>query len=214
MTRLLAALLLAFLTPARADPVVDSLFAEGIFADVPAGEELRYSHLRSGPDAPDFRPVADGRLILAKPKSGPPRLTLTLTSDGRSQSLPDFPVQGGNPVLLVFLESVSRSMATLTGGSPFYIRNRIKDALRDGGVAEPIEQPLLDGTIAAKALTLRPFQTDPNRDRMGEFADLTLRFVVSDTAPGRILGLSADTPRSGGGYHESLSLTEIGKDSE
>lgn len=214
MTRLLAALLLAFVTPAWADPVVYSLFAEAIFADVPAGEELRYSHLRSGPAAADFRPVTDGRLILSKPKAGPPRLTLTLTAAGRSQDLPDFPVEGGNPVLLVFLESVSRSMASLTGGSPFYIRNRIKDALRDGGVAEAIDQPLQDGTVAGQALSLHPFQTDPNRDRMGEFADLTLRFVVSDSVPGHILSLSADTPQPDNGYHETITLTEIGKDSE
>ena len=34
-----------------------------------------------------------------------------------------------HPILLFFLENVVRSMATQTGGSPYYIRNRIRDSL-------------------------------------------------------------------------------------
>lgn len=206
----IVALLLSLAMPALADPVVDSLFAEAVLADQPAGQEIHYSHQRSGPEAPGFRPVTDGSLILVKPTEGAPRLTVEMVTDGRSQSLPDFPVEGGNPVLLVFLESVSRSMADLTGGSPFYIRNRIKDALRDGGETESLALSRGDGSITAQALTLHPFKDDPNRTRMGEFADLALRFVVSDEVPGHILELSADTQ----GYHETIALMVAGKDSE
>ena len=206
---LLVALLLSLAAPVLADPVVDSLFAEGVLEDDPSGQEVRYSHQRSGPEAPGFQPVKEGSLILLKPADGTPRLTVTMVSDGRSQSLPDFPLEGGNPVVLVFLESVSRSMADLTGGSPFYIRNRIKDALREGGNTESLDLPRGDGTISAQALTLHPFRTDPNRARMGEFADLTLRFVVTDEVPGHILELSADTQ----GYHETIGLTK-GKEGE
>lgn len=204
------ALLLSLAVPVLADPVIDSLFAEAVLEDHPAGQEIHYSHQLSGPEAPGFQPVTDGRLILVKPSDGAPRLTLTMISDGRSQSLPDFPLEGGNPVLLVFLESVSRSMADLTGGSPFYIRNRIKDALREGGETESLAQPRDKGMVTAQALTLHPFRDDPNRARMGAFADLALRFVVSDHVPGHILELSANTE----GYHETIALTDAGKDGE
>ncbi|WP_374432371.1 hypothetical protein [Tabrizicola sp.] len=209
-SRVILALLLSFAVPVLADPVVDSLFAEAVLEDHPTGQEIHYSHLRSGLEAPGFRPLTDGSLILVKPDEGAPRLTLKMITDGRSQSLPDFPVEGGNPVLLVFLESVSRSMADLTGGSPFYIRNRIKDALRDGGATEDLDLSRGDGPLKAQALTLHPFKDDPNRARMGGFADLALRFLVSDDVPGHILELSATAE----GYHETIALTDAGKDRE
>lgn len=210
MTRLLAALLLVLAGPARADPVTDSLFAEGIFSALPAGQEIHYAHVRNGPAAPEFLPVAEGSMVLAR--GGPEGLVLTMVADGRSRKLPEFPAGGGNPVLLVFLESVSRSMATLTGGSPFYIRNRIKDALRAGGDLDEVSQPLGAGTVAARVVTLHPFEADPNRGRMGDFAGLSLRFVISDSVPGHFLSLSADTPDAATGYHEAITLMDDGKD--
>lgn len=203
---LLLALLLTLAGPALSEPASDLLFAEGIFATLPAGQEIRYAHVRNGPAAPDFRLVAEGSMVLVA--GGAAALTLTLVEDGRSRSLPDFPAGGGNPVLMVFLESVTRSMAALTGGSPFYIRNRLKDALLTGGDLAEV------GEGADKAVTLHPFESDPNRARMGAFAELTLRFVVSDKVSGHFLSLSADTPDPASGYHESITLTDAGKDSE
>lgn len=216
MTRLLAILLLVLTSagPGQSDPVTDSLFAEGIFASLTVGQEIRYAHVRSGPDAPEFRPVVGGSMVLGRPTDGAANLSLTLVADGRSRSLADFPVEGGNPVLLVFLESVASSMATLTGGSPFYIRNRIKDALRAGGAPTEVSEAYAGGTVVAQAVILRPFEADPNRDRMGDFAELTLRFVVSPTVPGHLVSLSADTPDPATGYHETITLTDEGKGSE
>lgn len=216
MTRLLTVLLLVLVGagPGQSDPVTDSLFAEGIFSTLPVGQEIRYAHVRSGPDVPEFQPVVGGSMALGRPTDGAASLSLTLVADDRARSLLDFPVEGGNPVLLVFLESVARSMATLTGGSPFYIRNRIKDALRAGGAPTEVSEPYAGRTIAAQAVVLRPFDADPNRDRMGDFADLTLRFVVSPTVRGHLVSLSADTPDPATGYHEAITLTDEGKGRE
>lgn len=149
-------------------------------------------------------------MIVAKPAGGGAKLTLTLFADGRSQNLADFPAEAGNPVLLVFLESVVQSMATLTGGSPFYIHNRVKDALDAGGEPVDVSETHANKTVAAQSLTLRPFEADPNASRMGDFAGLTLRFVVSPTVPGKILSLSADTPDPVTGYHETINLIAEG----
>lgn len=216
MTRLLWVIVsgLMLVGPANADAITDSLFAEGIFSPLPPGVEIVYSHVRSGPAAPDFQPVSQESLVLSKPTNGAAHLSLTLIADSRSRSLGDFSAEGGNPVLLVFLESVARSMATLTGGSPFYIRNRIKDALRTGGDPTEASEPYAGSMVLAQAFTLRPFEDDPNRERMGEFADLTLRFVVAPSVPGHILSVSADTPDPKTGYHETFKLSEPGKGSE
>lgn len=211
---LLAALVGVSLTgPARPDPVIEALFAEGIFDGLPDGQEIAYSHFRSGPAVPDFQPVAEGRILLVtgQAEDGARSLSLAIEEDGRQREIVDFPASGGNPVLMVFLESTVRSMAAISGGSPFYIRNRIKDALRQGGDLAEVTQDFAGGTVVAQQVTLRPFETDPNRERMGEFAGLSLRFVVSDTVPGHFLSLSADTPDVASGYHESITMTQPGE---
>jgi hypothetical protein len=197
--------------PARADPVTEALFAEGIFDDLQAGHQIAYSHTRRGDTAPDFLPVTDGHIAIAAGQAadGTRSLSLTIKADGRLREIEDFSASGGNPVLMVFLESAVRSMATISGGSPFYIRNRIKDALRQGGDVTDAAQDFGGGTVAARTVTLYPFANDPNSDRMGAFAGLSLRFVISDAVPGRLLLLSADTPEPASGYHETITLTGV-----
>jgi hypothetical protein len=212
-TMLLAALIgIGLADAAQADPVTDALFAEGIFDTLPDGKEIAYSHVRSGPASADYPPVTDGqmRLVTGATTDGGRNLTLTIEAEGRQRQVVDFPASGGNPVLMVFLESSVRSMAAITGGSPFYIRNRIKDALHQGGALTEVATDYAGHPVAARELTLRPFADDPNRARMGLFADLTLRFVVADEVPGHFLLLAADTPDGSApetpGYHEAITL--------
>ncbi|WP_146037966.1 hypothetical protein [Tabrizicola aquatica] len=216
MTRRLAIILsgLVLVGPTQADTITDSLFAEGLFSTLAPGEEITYAHVRSGPAGMEFPPVTEGAMVLSKPTEDAAHLSLTLVADLRRRSLGEFSAEGGNPVVLVFLESVARNVAALTGGSPFYIRNRIKDALRSGGDPTSAREPFAGRVVAAQAFTLRPFTDDPNRGRMGDLADLTLRFVVSPTVPGHVLSLSADTSDPATGYHETIKLTDAGKGGE
>jgi hypothetical protein len=213
---MVAMAVLALASPALPGPPSDALFVEGIFSRLPEGQVMTYEHRRQGADAPGFVLVTDGRMTLATGEAIPSEtvrsLTLTLQVAGKTREIVDFPATGGNPLLLVFLESTVRSMATLAGGSPFYIRNRIKDALRTGGEASPTRLEFGGTAVAAQTVTFRPFTQDPNRARMGEFADLTLRFVVSDAVPGHFLLLSADTPTPTTGYHETITLMPEGGD--
>lgn len=197
---------------AQAGPAADAIFAEDIFGAVPAGEVMTYSHVRHGAAVPDFQPVIEGSIVLmagaatAEGRS----LSVVIKADGRQTELSDFPASGGNPVLMVFLESTVRSMAAISGGSPFYIRNRIKDAFRSGGTLVEVEHAFGGRQIMAQEVTFQPFLTDPNRARMGAFADLTLRFVVSDGVPGHFLLLTADTPEPGSGFHEAITILDGG----
>ena len=76
-------------------------------------------------------------------------------------------------------------MATLTGGSPDYIRNRIKDAVfRGGSIAR-------EGGVTT--VVARPFESDPNRARMGGFETLQLRFVLGDDPAAPIREMVAET---------------------
>lgn len=120
-TMLLAALLGVGLAGAgHADPVTDALFAEGIFGTLPDGNEIAYSHVRSGPANADFQPVTEGqmRLVPGATTDSGRNLSLIIEAESRKRQIVDFPARGGNPLLLVFLKSSVRSMAAITGGSP------------------------------------------------------------------------------------------------
>lgn len=198
---LVALMLLVTPMAAAASPATDAVFRSGVFDGLPAGQVVSYAHDRTGPAAEGFAPLSGGTITLETappPGAGQePVLRVAITANGATQRLNEFPQSGGNPVLMIFLEDVTRLMAQITGGSPFYIRNRIKDALKAGELTA-----LPDGGQEA---TFRPFTDDPNADRMGDFAGLVLRLRM-DGQPGYYQSLSAET--APGGYAETITRKE------
>ena len=95
-----------------------------------------------------------------------------------------------DPLLIYFLETTTRHMAGLAHGSPDYIRNRIKSALRQGGavVAAP------DG---GRMVILSPFLNDRNARRMGGFETMTLVVSLAPDAHAPIRALQAAAPAAG-----------------
>lgn len=173
--KLIFALILAA-TPLHAGDLSDAILTPGVFQTLQ--EDLRYAHKLQ---IPGQEAVGDTFVLV------PQADRLTLKRDDKPVT--DFSRASAHPIVMYFLESTVRHMAEATGGSPFYIRNRIRDAL----VAAPI------------GADVTPFTNDPNRDKMGEFGGLTLRFVLEGAD---IVSLSADTPDPGKGYHESMTLAE------
>lgn len=193
--------------PGFAGPLSDLIFAPGAAAGT--ASELSYAHERTVPadlpeDAALPKAVSDEVLTLAQSSGEAPRRVLTRQGPGEAGPAPvsEFPLSGPDPVLLFFLESTARNMAALTGGSPFYIRNRIREALGQADLGTEVTV----GETAARQIVLHPFAADPNRASMGAFADLALTLVVETGEPPRFLSLSADTAVAEGGYHESLTL--------
>lgn len=131
--------------------------------------------------------------------------------EGKRQSLAVFDASVGNPMAMFFLERLVRDLAAATGGSKFYIRNRIKDSLlapelitSDHITYDGVEQP-------AKRVTLAPFVADQNRARLGPFAELRIDFLMSDAVPGWYYEIEAATPKreAGGRFFQStLHLSE------
>lgn len=120
-----------------------------------------------------------------------------------------FPTMNGNPISLVLLERDVREMAALSKGSPFYLRNRVKDGL----VAGKVEETRVDydgRSIAAWKLTMTPFATDPNKDKLLELAGRRYEFVFADEVPGGIYAIRVITPQADGKANmieTSLTLT-------
>jgi len=195
-------LLLALMLPppAAAGQLSDLLMAPGLFEDAGDGPLLTYAEARSAPEVAGLEPLDDGRLLLAMAE-GPDgrKLKLAQDVDGTERPVSSFSAGTANPVLLYFLEATVRDMSAATGGSPFYIRNRMREALAAadlGPEADPRE------------VVLHPFEADRNRARMGAFGDLALRLRFDADEPARLLELSADTAGDAGGYHHRLTLTE------
>ena len=162
-------------------------------------ETLEWQLTVEGPAAEGFRPTADGRLTMTQvidPSDDQPVLQLEQQGGAMDRKIGPFPISAGDPVLTYFLEQTVRDMATLTGGSPHYIRNRMKDAIFRGG--EIADQ---DGQ---KVATFRPFAQDQNAARMKGFETLTLTFVMDDPkAPIRELRAATDQAP---GYRNTLVL--------
>lgn len=185
-----AALILLALSapaPAMAGEAGDLVFAERGPWDL-GDRQVVWAMTHEGPAAPNFVQVADGAVTLAEvtdPSDGKPVLQLEQRTDTRTRKIGPFPVSSGDPTVVFFLENTARDMATLTGGSPYYIRNRIKDAVFRGG------EVTRAGDVTT--VTLHPFADDPNKDRMHGFETLTMRFVMGPDPKAPIREMIAET---------------------
>ena len=196
------ALLLA--TPLRAADTYDLIFRLGTLDDLPAQTVLTYDRQVTVAANPDYATRNTGSVTLTVDDTA----ALDFRQGDQHRALGQFPVDVGNPVIMYFVETVLRDVAQETGGSPFYIRNRIKESLLTTVPVIEAALPFDGEEIATRQITLRPFADDPNRDRLGGYADLALRFTLSDEAPGWYLSLAAEAPGADGqsGYHSSLTL--------
>lgn len=201
----LAAALVVTGAPLQAGALSDLVLAPGVFAAAEPAWPLSYDRERRGPGAAP--PVNETLALAPADLDGVRRLVLTRAAAGEDpREITSFSLGTSNPVLLYFLEAATRTMAEATGGSPFYIRNRIREALGGADLGTTGEATHGGAPVAVRQVTLAPFAGDPNRGRMGEFADLAIAITVAPDLPGRILALSADTPAPETGYHERMIL--------
>lgn len=206
----LAIMLMA--TPATAGEVSDLLMKPGLMADIPDEDMPQYKHERKLGAAPvatkpsdpkqtvvALEDVTDGGVKLARisDRTGD-RLSLSLSDSGESRVVAEFPIANSNPILLFFLENIVRTVSSQTGGSPFYIRNRIREALVTAQAGEQ--------KASYTEVVLRPFAEDQNAARLGAFANLTITLRYDPAEPYRLLELLAHTETDGSGYSETMTL--------
>ena len=173
--------------PALAGEAGDLVFAERGPWNL-GDRQLVWTMTHEGPAAPNFIQIADGSVTLSQvtdPSDGKPVLQLQQKTDTRDRKIGPFPVSGGDPTVIFFLENTARDMAGLTGGSPYYIRNRLKDAAFRGG------EVTREGDLTT--VTLKPFADDPNAARMYGFETLTVRFVLDSDPKSPIREMVAET---------------------
>lgn len=156
---------------------------------------------------PERAPLENGQVRLAE--IGDDIVELKLTRDEQFKTYGRYPRSVGNPLAMVIGETVTRDMARLAGGSPFYIRNRIKASMIE--LAE-ISTGTLDwngATIPTQTVVLRPFLNDPNRERMLGWEDLEIAVTTSEELPGWYYQIEARAISGGQTiYRRTLTLEE------
>jgi hypothetical protein len=187
---------------AAGTPIAGALFALRVFDEVETGDRLVFRYERTtepeDPRVPDFDGTATVTLTEVDDRAGREARVVLSAAEGPARAAPPLPEAAGHPLLVVFLENTVGTMAAATGGNPAYIRSRLREALWLDAEGEPAAVEVDGESRPARAIEVRPFAEDPARDEMGGFADLELRFVVSDEVPGRLALLQSRTEPDGG----------------
>ena len=205
----------AFALPLGAETIgaeesYDLLFKNGTLDAVDRDSGLEYRREVTSELVPEAEDRDTGDVQLAFLETEPAAVALSLHQDGKERGLGTFPASVGNPIIMYFYETTVRDMAEAAGGSPFYIRNRVKDALTQPAEIEKGSETFEGREIETTRITLRPFENDPNRERMQGFGDLTLSVTMSDEVPGWYLGLEASVPGDEAPiYHSTLTFDGV-----
>lgn len=185
----------------------DLLFKTGTLDDLPRDETLVYTRDVTNRYVPDAEERDTGRIALEFVGGEPEGALLKFMQGEKYRNLGKFPASVGNPIIMYFVETVVRDMAESAGGSPFYIRNRVKDALAKPGEMSGEEVTFEGHDIEAKAVTLRPFDGDPNAAAMQGFGDLEITVTMSEEVPGWYHTLEAVVPGTDGAPRYASTMT-------
>jgi len=113
----------------------------------------------------------------------------------------------GNPLLMLFLEHDVQEMKEQTGIAAAYFRDHIRAAFIDRAKLSGQSITLAGKPVAARLVTLQPFQDDPRLANLPSFRGKTYRFVLSEEVPGQIDMLAAEMPPDAGSGAPAWSET-------
>ena len=203
MTAMVALTVPAHAGTTSSEETYQLLFHEGTLDGLPQDTRLVYDRAVVNAADPDAAARASGGLTVSFDPENPSDAILDFRQDGKHRALGVFPASVGNPMIMYHMETVTRDMAAITGGSQFYIRNRMKDALIRPAEITPVQVITAEGPAEASQVVLRPFADDPNAARMQGFDALSVTVVVSDKVPGWYQSLAAEVPGTDGPVYAS-----------
>ncbi|GLK73681.1 hypothetical protein KHC23_16165 [Ancylobacter dichloromethanicus] len=209
-----AATFAAFLaTAALAAPTASELFFEAPYlSKVEPGTTLTYAYKHVTSEAKlgeGFDETLD--MKVSAPADDPSRRVaeVVIHRGEKEGEAGPFPTMNGNPIALILLERDVKEMAQLTKGSPFYLRNRVREHLSSGTV-DPARFSFDGREVEGWKLTMRPFTEDPNKDKLLELAGRRYEFLFSQAVPGGLYSIDVVTPKADGSgniIETSLTLT-------
>ncbi len=199
---------LAVAAPLDGEKTYDMLFRDGTLDEIDRTSALVYRREVTNALKPEAGARDTGDVTLSFREGDKDIAMLKFWQDDKHRALGAFPASVGNPMIMYFYETVVRDMAEAAGGSPFYIRNRVKDALiQPSDIVEG--EAVVDGkTVPTRTIRMYPFADDPNSARMQGFGDLELRVTMSDSVPGWYMSLVAEASE-GAVYRSEVSFQRL-----
>lgn len=205
--RLLAAIVVVLgiavaVAPAHAgdeEIATEAVFERQHLDNIEAPTTLRYSYERNGSLLGDL--VDQARLVItAIAADGRKQVEFHLFSGADARHVA--PQQGfrNNPMIVAFLQRDVEQMSRITGGSPHYFRNRIREAFTRAATvqAEAVTVAFEDRKLEGTKVTVRPFVHDPQLPRFPQFRDKQYEFLLAPEIPGGVYSLRALTPNGTG----------------
>jgi hypothetical protein len=114
----------------------------------------------------------------------------------------------GNPLIMYFMESSVREVSELSGGSPFYIRNRFKEALLESVSTEAVTVPFDGAEVAAERIVLHPLAGDVHAAEAG-FDNVAIEITVSPEVPGWYHTLEATGGPEAQGLETRIAIAQV-----
>jgi hypothetical protein len=174
------------------------LFDNPYLESISPPAELAYRFEHSTADEETYgKAFADDVRIGLDPPEGKYKLnsvTLNIFTDSRKRQIGPLSDVTGNPVIMVFLERDVFQMKRRVQGSPVLFRNTIRKALRESATVEDVEIEYAGATVAAKRVTILPFDGDRIPQQFIEFRNKSYQFTVSDAVPGGFFEIVSQLP--------------------
>ncbi len=215
-----AAVTASLVSAAVADPVkrtaVDLLFESKHLELLGKGTEAMYRLDRTVSDAKLVgEPFSDDIRVGVKDvdPSGKREVVVRLFTGERARDPHTETDLTGNPLLVVFLDRSVSNFAIVGGGNRNYLKQQFREALRDKADVQPAKVEYGGKTVDGYRITVTPFATDKNAQRMLGYEGSKFTFVVSDAVPGYFVDLHAgfessvkDAPK----FEERIKLVTTG----
>lgn len=181
----------------------DLLFRNGTLDAIDRDETLVYRREVTNTLTPETAKRDSGDIRLSFADATSPMAALEFRQGEKYRGLGQFPASVGNPMIMVFYEAIVRDMAESAGGSPFYIRNRVKEALVQPARQTAGEAVFEGRTIPTVTVHMTPFAGDPNSAKMKGFGALEMRVTMSEEVPGWYVSLVAEAAGDGAPVYRS-----------
>jgi hypothetical protein len=191
----------------------DLLFETPQMKNVPPGTKLTYGYIRrSGISKGPFGPPMDDTIKLGVEagKSADSRdIRVEMFSGTNRFPAGPFEDMPGNPVMTLFLEHHLIDMARVLSANPRYIKNAIRKGLRENATVTPTTVDYKGQKVSAWRIETQPFLEDRMKERMRGMENIRYTFVTSDSVPGELVSIEAQSKNAEGGELLEESLTYV-----
>jgi hypothetical protein len=192
-----ACLALPFGAAFAAPTAIDLVFETPALKNASDGSTISYRFVRKTEDKRLEAAFEDQIAVQVGPSGATNSVTIDMFTGARAKQLQNM-ARSGNPVIVAVMEREVQEMQKQTGGSPFYIRNRIMDAIRNQDV-QAVKVNYGGRELDGWRFLLMPFANDQNKAKLQDFAGLTYELTFADEAPGGLVSLRSVTPKKDGG---------------